>query len=139
MTTRKRTTPKSKVTKPVQGGFLNKAQILEADDIIMKEIPIPEWGGKVNVAMMSAAQRDEFEKAMIVIKEDGTSEQNRTNFRATLCAITMRNVNGNRMFNSPGEVIELGNKSAAALERVFVVSMKLNKIGEQDVEDLTKN
>lgn len=119
--------------------FLTKEMILQADDLIREKVEVPEWGGCIYVSMMSAQGRDDFEKSMVVVREDGTTERNMNNFRASLCARTIVNQNGKRMFNTPDEIEQLGSKSAAAIERIFAVSLRLNKIGKTDVEELTKN
>lgn len=120
-------------------GFLTKDQILQADDMIKERIEVPEWGGAVYVSTMSAAGRDEFEHDMVSVKEDGTTERNLANFRASLCARTICNKNGKRMFHTAEDVKALGEKSAAAVERIFSVAVRINKIGKKDVEELTKN
>ena len=119
--------------------FLTREAILAADDLIREREDIPEWNGSIYVSMMTATGRDEFEKDMVIMKEDGTTERNLKNFRASLCARTICNEKGKRMFNSVDEIEQLGGKSAAAIERIFTVAMRLNKIGKQDVEELTKN
>ena len=119
--------------------FLTKDQILKADDLDKEIVEVPEWGGSVYVSMLTASERDDFEKTMIVMRDDGTAEKNMENFRANLCARTIKNQNGKRMFKTASDIQALGDKSAAAVERIFMVAMRLNKIGKKDVEDLTKN
>ena len=37
------------------------------------------------------------------------------------------------------DVVKLGKKSSAALDRIFSAAQKLNRISDDDVEDLAKN
>lgn len=118
--------------------FLSKDQIIEAKDIETEIVPVPEWGGKVTVKMMTGEERDAFEES-IVRRRGNEVEQNLSNFRAKLCACTMVNVNGKLLFPNTADVKALSQKSAKALDRVFAVAQRINGIGQQDVEELTKN
>lgn len=42
--------------------LLGKQQILDAQDRRHEDIAVPEWGGNVRVAMMSASDRDRWEQ-----------------------------------------------------------------------------
>jgi hypothetical protein len=108
--------------------MLTKEQILKADDLKIEVIDIPEWGGSVNVKTMTGTQRDAFEQSIVEKK----GKTNLANIRARLCAVTIVDDNGNR-------IVELGKKSAAALDRVFSVAQKLNGFGDKDIEELGKN
>jgi len=110
---------------------LSKEQIIDAKDILTKVVPVPEWGGEVTVAVMDGPSRDEWE---LMLYSEGKADQ--TNRRARLCAMTIVDPQtGQRMFS----VDELTKKSGIALDRVFIVAMKLNKIGSEALEDETKN
>ena len=65
-------------------------------------------------------------------------EQNFKNFRAELCARTIKNGNLKRMFRNADEIAKLGEKSGLVMARLFDISSRLNKMGAKDVEDLTK-
>lgn len=118
--------------------LLSRDQILESEDIKTELVDVPEWGGKVGVRMMTGTERDEFE-AHIVVRNGDDVSTNMANFRAKLCASTMVNENGNLYFPNPEDVKALGKKSAKALDRVFAVAQKINGMGREDVEELTKN
>jgi hypothetical protein len=46
--------------------------------------------------------------------------------------------NGNRIF-SDEEFEALGSKSAKVIDKLFAIAQKVNGIGQEDVDDLTKN
>lgn len=117
--------------------ILTKAQILDADDIGKETIPVPEWGGEVLVRMLTGAQRDAFEDSIIKVRGK-SKETNLVNIRARLCALCIIDEEGKRLFNDT-EIVNLGNKSAIALDRVFSAARKLNGLTEDDVEELAKN
>ena len=114
--------------------ILSKEQILEANDSKTEIVSVPEWGGDVIISTMSGFARDRFE-ASCLGKSGGT---NMVNIRAKLVAATVVDEAGQLMFNEK-DIAKLGNKSCAALERVFEAAQKLNAIGDEDVEDLAKN
>lgn len=114
--------------------MLTKDDIFNADDKIIKVVEVPEWGGQVTIAMMSGFARDRFE-ASLIGPNGGT---NMVNIRAKLVAASVVDENNELMF-SDQDVIKLGKKSSAALDRIFRAAQDLNKISDSDVDDLAKN
>jgi hypothetical protein len=114
--------------------YLNREQILNAKDSKTQEVDVPEWGGKVLVGTMSGRARDAYEKA--IVSANGSLD--RTNIRAKLCAACIVDEKGKLVFDEK-DLDALGNKSAAALDRVFEVALKLNGFSDKDVEELAKN
>lgn len=123
--------------------LLSKDMIIAAKDIKTEVVAVPEWGGSVTVRTMTGADRDDFEASMTASKTgaDGVvnQERNLSNFRARLCAMAMVNIHGKLLFPNPEDVEKLGQKSSKALDRVMKAAQKLNGIGADDVEELTKN
>ena len=117
--------------------MLTKDQILKANDLVTQEVDVPEWGGVVTVKGMTGTERDSFEQAIIETKGNST-KANLANIRARLCALTMVDDKGERLF-ADSEMRMLGNKSAKALDKVFAVAQKLNGMSPDDVEELAKN
>lgn len=113
---------------------LTRDDILKANDHKTVVVDVPEWGGEVIVSTMTGFTRDQFE-ASCVGKNGGT---NMKNIRARLCAATIVDEQGNIQF-SEDDITKLGNKSGAALGRVFDAASKLNNITQNDVETLAKN
>jgi len=117
--------------------LLGRDDIIKADDLKFEEVDVPEWGGKVRIRMMRGSERDAFEQDLFDQKGDNPVK-NLSNLRAKLVARCACNEKNERIF-SDRDISLLGEKSAAALDRVFVVAQRLNKIGQQDMEELTKN
>ena len=116
---------------------LKRDDVLQADDIKIELVPVPEWGGEVYVKGMMGAERDKFEGSLIV--SPGKSQQmNMTNIRAKVASLTICDEKGKRLFNE-NDVQALSQKSAAALQRVFVVAQRLSRITNDDVEELSEN
>jgi hypothetical protein len=115
---------------------LNKQDILQADDVVKELVHVPEWGGDVWVKGMTGAERDKFEAS--IVRMSGKDQTfNMTNFRAKLASMTICDEQGKRLF-SDADIVELANKSAVALQRIFTVAQRLSGIGEGDVKELTE-
>ena len=117
--------------------ILDKKAILEAQDIITEEVPVPEWGGSVMVKSLTGAERDAFEQSILVRRGD-TYEANMSLVRAKLAATSIVDEDGERLF-SDGDIKALAKKNAAALDRIFAVASRLSGISEDDTEELAKN
>ena len=118
--------------------ILNKTEILNVNDIVVEEVQIPEWGkdATVYVKGMTGAERDKFESSLVVLR--GKSQTlNMANIRAKLASLTICDKDGKRLFTE-ADVQELSQKSASALQRVFVVAQKLSRIGDEDIEELAE-
>ena len=112
--------------------MLTRDQVFSAEDIKTEGVGVPEWGGSVIVGTMSGYARDIFE-AQMLDKKTG-----KKNMRAKLAAATVQDEEGNLLFTEK-DVEALGKKSGAALERIFDVALRINRIGEKDVEELGKD
>jgi hypothetical protein len=115
-------------------GVLDRNAILKAQDLGLEMVHVPEWGGDVYVRGMNGAERDKFERS-IVVERNGGREINTANIRAKLASMTICDEAGVKLF-SQDDVDALGQKSAAALQRVFVVAQRLSGIGEEAVREL---
>lgn len=117
--------------------YLTREKILAAQDVRFEEVPVPEWGGVVRVKGLTGKERDALEFSMIQGKGKKASV-NLANLRAKLVSQACVDEAGNRIF-SDDDVAALGNKSAAALQRIFDVAQRLSGLSDDDVEELTKN
>lgn len=116
---------------------LSRDDILKAEDLITEEVEVPEWGGSVLVRGMSGRERDDFESSMVV-RAAGQMVQDFANTRAKIVARCVVGDDGQPLFTS-ADVTVLGEKSGAALDRVFTVASRLSGLGEKDVEELAGN
>ena len=117
--------------------LLGRDQILSAEDLEYEIVDVPEWGGKVRVRALTGSERDQFEASLV--KEAGKIRKIDTaNIRAKLVSLSIVDGEGNRLFGE-SDIALLGQKSAAALDRVFESAQKLSKISKEDVEELEGN
>lgn len=115
--------------------YLTRDAILEAHDLPHEDVAVPEWGGTVRVRGLTGAERDAFEASVV---GDRGKTMNMRNLRARLVAITIVDEDGKRLF-SDADVVALGSKSGAALDRLFSVAQRLSGITHGDIEALEKN
>jgi hypothetical protein len=113
-------------------GYLSKADILESDDLPSQDVDVPEWGGTVRVRGFSGAERDRFEFAMAAAK-DSPEE---VNIRAQVVGRCLIDADGKRLFTDK-ELVKLGAKSGAALDRVFDVVRELSGMGDKALQKAT--
>lgn len=117
--------------------MLTRKDILEFNDLITEEVGIPEWGGSVFVRTMTTRERDAFE-CDSVSEQGGDVQTNMDNLRAKLCVRCVVDEEGVRVFGDKDADL-LGEKSAAAVDRIFDVAQKLNGMSPDDIEELAKN
>lgn len=118
-------------------GLLGREAILAASDAATEDVEVPEWGGTVRVRGLSGIERDEFESSMLV-KRGKHRDVSLLNARAKLVSLSVVDDAGARVF-SDRDVAELGNKSAAALTRVYEVASRLSGLSDEDVDELEGN
>ena len=114
--------------------ILTKAQILAANDKKLVEVELNgdgEWGGSVMIRVMSGSERDRFESDFV------GGNKTVENVRAKLVAKCVCDADGVRLF-SEDEVPQLGEKSAAVLDKLFAACMRHNRFTKEDVDELGK-
>ena len=125
--------------------YLSRNAILQREDIITEDVDVPEWGGTVRVRGMSGVERDAFEAGLIQQPEANgkrrrkqtATKTNMANVRAKLCAWCCVDEAGAKLF-SDADVVYLGHKSAAALDRIYEVASALSGITDEDVEEIAE-
>ena len=122
--------------------LLTREQILQADDLKTEDVQVPEWGGAVRVRALSGDQRDAYEAAILIDRDDGkggtTVDVRRERLRATLASMSIVDEAGQPMFTEQ-DIAALGKKSARALARVVEAAQRLSGLTKKDMEELEKN
>jgi hypothetical protein len=120
-------------------GLLGRDDILRADDLRTEEVDVPEWGGAVRVKALTGAERDRYEASIAGDRSKGKDKGLRLeNARARMVALCVVDAAGKAIFE-PADVPHLGRKSAAALDRVFDVALRLAGMRDEDVEELVED
>lgn len=104
--------------------------ILAADDLKKEAVNVLEWNATLYVRTMKAREREQFEASC----GNGKTLQD---IRQKLIIFTVCDESGNLLFNID-DIEALSKKSGAALDRLFSASIALNKIRNEDIEELKK-
>jgi hypothetical protein len=119
--------------------YLSKEDIFKAEDLPTRDLEVPEWGGTVRVRALDGVSRGEYDASLQEQRADGTFTVNLIHARAKLASLCIVNENGDPMF-SVGDVGRLGQKSAAALDRVAALAAELSALpGTTTETDLEGN
>ena len=117
--------------------ILGRDEILDSEDLATETVAVPEWGGAVIVRALTGTERDAYESEIFSLRGSGGGiEYNLQNIRAKLSARTIVDTDGKRLFTD-ADIVKLGLKSAAALDRVFSAAQRLSRLTAQDVKELT--
>lgn len=122
--------------------LLGRDDILWFDDRQYEYVEVPEWGegAVVKVRGMTGSERDAFEGSLMKESADrkrGT-RMDWTDLRSKLIVRCVVDEQGERIFTD-ADVKAVGNKSAAALQRIFEVCQKLSRLTDEDVDELVGN
>ena len=119
-----------------QDQVLGRDQILGADDLGVRSVPVPGWGGVVLMRGLTGKERDRFEADNARRAGNaGAAGQERAlqNIRARLVVRCLVDKAGDRLF-SDQDAEALGEKSGAILDRLFDVAAELSGITPANVE-----
>jgi hypothetical protein len=112
----------------------NKDSILKIADLGEPvRLEVPEWNDTVLLRRPTANDRDAWE---LYCQEHATKPK--SVWRAKLAAMLLCDESGKLLF-TPGEVQALGEKSAAALHRIWKRGLELMQVTEDEVKELEGN
>jgi len=117
---------------------LSKNDVLSADDIVIEKVPVPEWGGDCYIRTMMSDDRDALDQWGNETAADDDNP-NWRGLRARTVAYSLCDEKGELLGFSEAEIMVLGQKSARALDRLFDVSQRINKVTKKGFEELEKN
>ena len=113
--------------------LLNREAILNVKDTHQEVVDVPEWGGSVCIRAMTGAERDDFRAAI-----EGAETSLVGKFEAPLLALTLVDVEGKRLFTID-DVEALRAKSAAVLDRLAQIALRVNRMSDGAQEEAAKN
>jgi hypothetical protein len=131
---------------------LTREQILNLDDIQVKEIDVPIWGKKVYIKQLTRGQQDTYLKRQFgtaQMKQDRQAKaQEFKNWElyghdAWLCAKGICDEKGNRIFDD-ADIKDLKTKNGEAIgyiakEIILYSKMEDDLTAEDEVEEIEKN
>lgn len=117
--------------------YLSRDAILSADDLPTSDVEVPEWGGTVRVRALDGTSRDAYDASLYDLRSDKL-KRTPDNMRAKLVALSVVDGEGALLF-TVDDVIRLGRKSAAALQRVWDEARRLSALSEAEAEELEQS
>jgi len=116
---------------------LTKEELMAAEDRRPVRVAVPEWGGDCWLLPMGGDDRDAFDQW--ATENTRCDEPNWRGLRAQLVAACLCDSGGELFGFTDAEILALGQKSAAALDRLFEVAQRINRITDKDLDELEKN
>lgn len=122
---------------PCPDSFLNRDQVLGAEDYDSEVVLVPHWGGAVLVRTFSGEMRDRFERVAIASQ---SADSDVTNLDAIIQLVINGacDAQGSPLFTDE-DAEALRARDAESLILVAEAVSRLNGIGEEAVEELGKN
>lgn len=116
--------------------ILGRDEILRADDLDYRDVPVPEWGEDVGVRIRAGTgeERDAFDQAAM----EGNGDDRKVNvkrLRVKLLARSIVDESGNLLF-SEADLEALDKKNARVSWRLFKIAQSLWGITKDDVDEL---
>jgi hypothetical protein len=120
--------------------LLTREDILAAEDRAAEYVAVPEWGGTVRVIALTGTERGLYEASLTTFRSNGKgglemAPGNVANSKVRLAALSIVGEDDKRLF-AEADILALGDKSSAALERVVEVAMRLSAFSPADMEAL---
>lgn len=112
-----------------------RQKILAAKPTAMERLDVPEWDATVWIKELTLKERDAFEADQIVREEDGSMRMETKGLKARLIILCACDEDGEKVF-SPEDEDALNELGAAAIERVFAVCQRVNKMRKADAAEL---
>jgi len=118
---------------------LDRKQIVDVEDAELKTVPVPEWGkgAEVCIRTLDGKERDEYEHLCVT----ATDSRDFRGLKVRLVAAALCDETGKRLFDPASEPhrTALNRKCSAALDRIFEAAQALNRLRDEDIEELAKN
>jgi hypothetical protein len=123
--------------------LLDRKALLAKEKLEIKKVSLNDKDF-VYVRQMTGFERDRFEKTLMteIRNKKGTIveyEQNLENFRSKLAVKSVCDKEGNLILQDGDYDLLSKNMSAKTLEAIINIAQELNKISEEDKENLVKN
>jgi len=118
--------------------LLNREALLQKEELEIVEVDLGKGEG-ICVRQMTGYERDIWERSIINVDDKGKIERKMDDFRAKLVVCTACDGDGKLVFKQADAKVLSRMMSAARLEKIVEVAQKINKITEEDKEELVKN
>ena len=112
---------------------LKRDEILKADDYVVELVDVNKWwGGDVYVKGTTAADFAKLQNR--IVGADG-KVRNLEDVQLLLASMTICDEQGELLFTEK-DIVELGKKSSAPIQKIFKVAQRLSGLGDDEIEHL---
>lgn len=119
--------------------ILTRDQIFSVPDRTYEEVYVSEWSGSVRMQSLTAKELEAYQKSNRgKVDKSGNAQILWEGSAARLVVKCAVDQDGNRLFGDD-DALELGRKSAAAINRLFKTACEMNGITEKEQEEIIKN
>lgn len=119
--------------------LLSREDIFKSQDRTYQEVHVPEWGGAVRMQSLTAKELEEYQKSNRgKVDRQGNAAILWEGSAARLVVRCAVDKEGQRIFGAD-DALELGRKSAAAVNRLFKVACTMNGITQEEQDEIIKN
>lgn len=120
--------------------YLTLSDILAKEDRPLIYVPCPEWGGTVIMEPFSGDDRDWYDQMQCDKRwPENSNDADWRGLRAAAVARAMCDEDRRKTEATPADVLALGAKNGAALDRCFVALRDASGLGGGAAEDAEKN
>lgn len=112
---------------------LSAAEIGAAQDVVIRRVRVPEWGGVVCVRGMTGDERDAFEAEQSRLQ--GPEGRDMQSLRARLLVRCLCDEQGRPLY-APEAYRALGARAAKVLDRLYEVASRLSGFGKREEAEL---
>lgn len=122
-------------------GLLTREQIFGAPKRSYKDVSCPEVGGKIRVQSLTGQEFEDWQESNRDPKKKDKDGNPVVNTKGSIVRLLVRclvDKEGNRIM-SDDDYLEFTKINAAVLNRLGTVALKLNGVGEKEIDELVKN
>ena len=128
--------------------MLTRDQILSKQDIAVKELPVPEWGGSIFIRQLNRAEQDEYNKRQIGdtrMRQDAKAKQqeftlaNMYGHDTYLCICAICDEDGKAIFKRD-DIEALKKKNGEVIGRIAIEIIRFSGMaGDVEASEEIKN
>lgn len=127
------------MTTPNPNGYLSLSDIAATQDLHVEVVEVEEWGGCVGIRQMTTDEMTRFYQENFDNKA-GTMTPTDRQFLTKLLATTLVDEDGELVFKNIDEGVGvLKAKSFAVVNRLALISVQMNALSEEEVEEEKKD
>lgn len=115
--------------------FLTKESILNAKDLNITEVEVPEWDGYIYLRALTG---EEGNNLIEIYSSDGTPEEKTNRAKEEILRLSICDETGDNLFTKD-DIKDLQKKNREVLTRIFLKAQDLSGLSQKKIEAIEKN